>query len=827
LPPELLAAPRNRWDLAIEGGLAVLLAFGPLAFGAVEAWSELVVVALAAALSIAVMIRVVVDRTFHLPWTWAYVPLGMFLAAVAFQLIPLPRDWVAALSPTADATRAELLGEQSPSLSTSISTISMYPLATSHGLRLVMVGAAVFFVAAATIRTPRQVERVLSIILVIGCAEAGLALLQIFTCADRIYWAVDPGSSRLTSGSFINYSNFSQFMNLSLGAGLALLVVRLHEEGLGARRRGESREAFGGANLADYGGLLAGLILCALSVLASMSRNGAISMVAAAVVVGTALCVRGTLSRRGWVLAMLPLGALAVLLFVGFDAIYERLATLGEHEAFSDRWGLTLGALRAWRAFPVWGAGLGTHEYVFPMYDPSPSAQFAGHADNDYAQLLEETGVIGAVLVAAFLAVIATKLIRLCWRGASPTTGAAFGLAFGLIAVAIHSATDFGQHLPAVFCLSAVFCGMIVQLARIDRGHTQPSAGRTSVALRRGVAALATLALAGGWAWALRDAYTVHMGEQWSTAAYLLDEDIELAGDEARDEDYADLLAAAEQACAYQPADVLHAYTLNLYRWRAMSRDVDPETGNVRLTSQALPLVARIADDLAQARQLCPTYGPPYAFEGQLRLLVLGDEGGKQLIKQGVRLAPYDAATCMIAGHVAARDGAPEAAALIRSAVALDGNLFYEAIDAALVELKDPVLASELAGDDVRRLEQLAARADALGGHEEYAGKVREKAEAELRRRVASGDSTPADKVQLAVIDADRGEYDSAAKLYFDALRVEYGQIEWRLARTRVLVAAGRIDEALAEAKRCLTLRPEHREATQLVLELSPRVDAQ
>jgi hypothetical protein len=41
-----------------------------------------------------------------------------------------------------------------------------------------------------------------------------------------------------------------------------------------------------------------------------------------------------------------------------------------------------------------------------------------------------------------------------------------------------------------------------------------------------------------------------------------------------------------------------------------------------------------------------------------------------------------------------------------------------------------------------------------------------------------------------------------------------------------VLIAAGRTEEALAEAKRCLTLRPEHREAKELVLELSPQLDA-
>ena len=50
LPVEALVEPLNRWDLAVEVILGLLLAFMPLAFGAVEAWSELVVVTGAAAL---------------------------------------------------------------------------------------------------------------------------------------------------------------------------------------------------------------------------------------------------------------------------------------------------------------------------------------------------------------------------------------------------------------------------------------------------------------------------------------------------------------------------------------------------------------------------------------------------------------------------------------------------------------------------------------------------------------------------------------------------------------------------------------------------------
>ena len=118
-------------------------------------------------------------------------------------------------------------------------TISLYPPATARGLRLVLVGAAVFFVTASVFRTAPQIKRLLLIVFVIGCAEALLAVMQIFTRTNRMYWVADFNLPRLTSGSFVNYSNFCQFMNLSIGAGFGLLLVRLQ----GERRHGAGGDA--------------------------------------------------------------------------------------------------------------------------------------------------------------------------------------------------------------------------------------------------------------------------------------------------------------------------------------------------------------------------------------------------------------------------------------------------------------------------------------------------------------------------------------------------------------------------------------------------------
>src|SRR5688572_17001946 len=108
--PESLLTSGRRWDLAIMGLLAALLAFAPAAFGAVEAWSQLIVLSLAATLAICLTLRVFFDPEFRIASTWLYIPLGLFLALVLLQLVPLPARLVTLLSPATLSIKQEMLG---------------------------------------------------------------------------------------------------------------------------------------------------------------------------------------------------------------------------------------------------------------------------------------------------------------------------------------------------------------------------------------------------------------------------------------------------------------------------------------------------------------------------------------------------------------------------------------------------------------------------------------------------------------------------------------------------------------------------------------------
>ena len=469
-------------DAVIEWLLAGLLVFMPAAFGAVEPWSEMVTFALAAAMSVCLALRCCMPGGPRFVWTWNYVPLALFVLLAAVQLVPLPDELVRRISPQTVATKASLLADV-PEASAGRTTVSFYPYATPTTCGWRSSRRCVLVVVVNVCRHREQVKRLLLTIALIGSGFVVLALAQDISGADSIYWMVEIPSSEANSGSFVNHSHYSQFMNLSIGAALGLLLIHLEEIRRRQGRGGSKRMAAKIFRSPRILWLAAMILLGGLTIFLSLSRNGVISLVAAAGFTGLGLAAKSKLKLRGWLLMVLPLVLLTGLLFTGFDVVYERMATLQQIQD-DARWKMTLGALKAWRQYPVFGTGLGTHEVVFPAFDPDINADLAGHADCDYAQLLEETGVAGITLIAAFLTGFWCRYVLLARKRLRSAAMAAFGLGFGLLAVMIQSATDFGQHLPANFCLTAIVCGLLVSIGRIERRYASmvpgSSFGRTT-----------------------------------------------------------------------------------------------------------------------------------------------------------------------------------------------------------------------------------------------------------------------------------------------------------------------------------------------------------
>jgi O-antigen ligase len=119
-----------------------------------------------------------------------------------------------------------------------------------------------------------------------------------------------------------------------------------------------------------------------------------------------------------------------------------------------DRWGSFQAAWELFLHHPLAGVGPGIDELVF--VHPTGGTSVYRFVHNEYLQILAELGVIGGILLVAFLALV----IRRLWRDRVAAGVLGVGGLAALAALLLHAGFDFVWHIPAVPLLAAAFVGV-------------------------------------------------------------------------------------------------------------------------------------------------------------------------------------------------------------------------------------------------------------------------------------------------------------------------------------------------------------------------------
>lgn len=876
------AVPNHPLETVVEILLAALLAFAPLAIGSAEPWSQLIVYCLVALLALAYCLRLLLAKDLRLIRTWAYLPIVLFLLLVVLQLVPLPSKVAALISPQTTAQKAQLLGDlPGADQILSRSTLSFYPAATRRDLYVVLAAAVVFLVVVNNYRRLEQIRRLLITVVVIGAAVALLALVQDITGATHIYWKVT-GRGVANAGPFVAYSHYGQFMNLSVGAGIGLLLVELHKifQGAGLPGSTVSRPLLDRKHRVAW--ILGAFILLGLvTVLLSGSRGAMIGLLVALGMLTATLSGTRGLDGNAWFIVPLSVLACAIVLFFGPGVVFDRVSSLEKSENYADRWQIVKDLTDEWKQFPIVGTGLGTHEVIYPRYDHSSRLDTATHAENEYAQVMEETGAVGVLLLLVFAIIIWHHYTRAARNADPPIRLASIGLGMGLIAIQVHSLSDFGQHLPANACLTAVFCGLLISLSRLRqfqreqlkamgggehaemegnhhhhssahgstyadgesltlsdesrRASSETSGEPSNEALEASSERLAEplpKPASAGWRWARRSALLagVAMICLWQVSGawnawradstwdrvyglekYLVSNDWDTP-DETDNHTYRQILGEAALACSFAPDDVRYRYSLNSYRWHAISRVRNPGTDEIYYDARHVGYARQICKDLEQTRLLCPTYSHALLLQGEIEFAFLHDPAGPGHIRTALRLARCDQTA---AGQTARCDAAEgkwdDSVKHFRRFVQLGGN-FGDVLKVYIDQYQRPDLAYQVAHGNVEKLKDVANAVVPIPGttHPPSVGrqgdpvleaKARNEAFETLKVQATRPDAPGNLLVELAELYVARNNYPSAITIYRRAVAIDYANVSWHLALAECLKHEGEFSEAIREAR--------------------------
>jgi O-antigen ligase len=816
----------SKFDTTIEWLLWSELIFMPLAFGARNAWTEEVVIILSGCIIICFLLKLIFNRNQRIVWSWVYVPIGLFVLIVSLQLIPIPTNLLSIVSPNTVRLRTELLGSL-PEAEKLLKTmpITLYKNSTRHELRLVLSAVAVFVVVLNVFRRPEQIKSLLMVIALTGGLVALIALAQDVFGNGLRYWFVPhpySGYSKTLSGPFLNHNHYGQFMNLSIGAAIGWLCAKLHEDFTGKRIKVNAVLDYFSSPQAKLLWLLIAIMgLGAATVFISLTRGGMISMLIAMVFMTLLLCSRRSLQGRAWIMVVMAFVAFTCILLVGFDAVYDRFGTLQNFEGYEFRWQSLKDIAVSFIHFPLLGTGMGTHSVVYPMYQNINTTLLFTHAENEYAQAIEETGLIGLVTLIIFAICIWSGYARNIRTARRPICSAAYGLGFGLLAILIHSFSDYGQHIPANAFLSAIFCALLISLAKLEKTKTSTNKAITPPQKYRDLQIAVLLGTCAVWLWAVLGANNARIAEMHWKKALRIEKGLADKDWQGTKSEYADLIFHTDAATRYEPDNKTYQYGLNLYRWYSITKTKNPDTDNAIVAEDSMPLVSDIVNGLNKAIVICPTYGPSYSLAGQIEKFVFLTDAGAEKIRKGYLLAPCDPIACFVAGRLDVLEGKTEdSIAKFEKAVQLDGGLFKDVVNIYINYLSRPYLTISAAGDDISRLRYVATVLEDMQ-YSDLAEQTRHKAEELLEIKCSQPNASAGDFASLADVYRDQQANEKAIKYYRSALQLDYGQVHWRYALAILLAETDRIPEALHEARICVRLRPQFKEAEKLVAELS------
>jgi O-antigen ligase/tetratricopeptide (TPR) repeat protein len=337
-----------------------------------------------------------------------------------------------------------------------------------------------------TATTQRVRALLLTSLVVSGCGMTGLALSQQFGTASAVignHWKV---SDTVPFGCFVNPNNAAGWLIVCVTAALVLTGMSFRRDRSLGIRPGQRESAVqeklwrlwtdGVSRLAALTPTQIVLVSSAAFLLAGVAATLSRAGIMAALLGLAAL----TLSRfriAEWFFAslgavVLMLAAAAFLVLIELDTlVLSELRTL--KDPVSDATGRVLhwsDSLTSVLDFPVLGTGMGAYRFSTLPYQRHYSGRWFQRADNQYVEVLVESGVLGFLCCGALIVVGLMMTRRLLIQDSHGSALISDGrwLASGVlgILVALSSAAffDYGVSLPSIALSAATLMVMLEQV---------------------------------------------------------------------------------------------------------------------------------------------------------------------------------------------------------------------------------------------------------------------------------------------------------------------------------------------------------------------------
>jgi len=405
----------------------------------------------------------------QLPHTSLNFTFLIFFAFLFFQVIPLPDVLLEFLSPEAMVVARKSL-PASTTLFSEIPASNWFSLSPYYyPVRMSIIRWTVYMLfflgLTQVLNSQRRIELAIFLILLTACFEALYGLAEAYLGSGHIWWfskSIYGGLNDVT-GTYINRNHLAGLMEMCLLLAAAYagalsirkkkrVIISDHKASLRSRlsRLLSEEQRFNKRTLILFAGAVIGIGL-----VFSASRGGMISAAGAMLCMSLFFIFRKYHRRKGFIILFLFLIISVYALHIGAEYPIERFKYFNVD--IKDRARLAQKTMDMFDDYKVAGIGIGNFQYAYTKYQASEDKNvFIRHAHNDWAQFLAEAGIIGFCLFLAGLFYYVYQILQL-WRKRTDPFAICLGVVpFAvMIAMAIHSYSDFNLHIPAN-CLTLI-----------------------------------------------------------------------------------------------------------------------------------------------------------------------------------------------------------------------------------------------------------------------------------------------------------------------------------------------------------------------------------
>jgi O-antigen ligase len=350
-----------------------------------------------------------------------------------------------------------------------------------ESLRYLMLGVSysLFFVLlVALFDTRSRLKWLLFALVFSGAFQAFFGAMMTLSGVEWLLFQEKEAYRGVATGTFVNRNHLAGYLELTLAAGIGLLMAL--RDGKPMQWRSVLELLMGPKAL-----IRLSLLIMVIALVLSHSRMGNAAFFSSLMIVGGLFILLSPKHRlrNSLILASLILIDLLVITqHFGFEGLKQRLERTQFEDQVQER--IVRKAVRdeatgalverevvetyiarreneqrddinvyAWPMMleSLWvGHGAGSFESSFPRFPGPDVRSHYDHAHNDYLQFVIEYGVVGVIPLLGFVLLAFWHALRALRRRSSLfRSGLGMGATMGMLSLMIHSSTDFNLQIPA------------------------------------------------------------------------------------------------------------------------------------------------------------------------------------------------------------------------------------------------------------------------------------------------------------------------------------------------------------------------------------------